>query len=250
MVITWQFVFIIQYWRVLLIRFLNSFLKIVVHGIQPADVDGVEQLHRAAEHLLSQAGVNGEHGVVDMRVVALDVAQDGEEKLLHLVGGGLYAVLVALVGIGREVPVVAVARMEECGAVAQRGHGAHSHIGRAVDVEVEMGSLHFFAKPQHRQWQRLVDAPTAYRVVRREEVPVRPCGTPFGDKGVEMVGVEMGDDKINHPPVALLQQGGQASGGVPPVVVNNQAVLLLGRKAAVVYIVQLHGVKPWAQSQS
>ena len=83
-----------------------------------ADVDGVEQLHRAAEHFLSQAGVNGEHGVVDMRVVALDVAQDGEEKLLHLVGGGLYAVLVALVGFGREVPVVAVARMEECGAVA------------------------------------------------------------------------------------------------------------------------------------
>ena len=142
MVITWQFVFIIQNWLV--------FLKIVVHGIQPADVDGVEQLHGAAEHLLSQAGVNGEHGVVDMRVVALDVAQDGEEKLFHLVGGGLYAVLVALVGFGREIPVVAVARMEEGSAVAQRGHGAHAHIGRAVDVEVEMGGLHLLAKPQHR----------------------------------------------------------------------------------------------------
>ena len=90
----------------------------VVHGVEVGDVYGVEQLQGAAEHLLSQAGVNGEHGVVYMRVVALDVAQDGEEEFLHLVGRGFDAVGVALVGFGWEVPVVAVARMEECGAVA------------------------------------------------------------------------------------------------------------------------------------
>lgn len=123
----------------------------VVHGVEVGDVYGVEQLQGAAEHLLPQTGVDGEHGVVYMRVVALDVAQDGEEKLFHLVGGGLYAVLVALVSFGREVPVVAVAGMEECGAVAQRENGAHAHIRGAVGIEAEVGRFDAFAKAQHRQ---------------------------------------------------------------------------------------------------
>ena len=81
-------------------------------------MDGVEQLEWAAEHLLPQTGVDGEHGVVDGWVVVADVAQDGEEEFFHLVVGHLYAVDVGGVGGGREVPVVAVARMEEGGAVA------------------------------------------------------------------------------------------------------------------------------------
>ena len=70
-----------------------------MHGVEVVDVYGAEQLELAAEHLLSQMGVDREHGVVDMRVVALDVTLDGEEYLLHLVVCGFHAVGVALVGI-------------------------------------------------------------------------------------------------------------------------------------------------------
>ena len=51
----------------------------IVHGMEMANMDGVEQLEWAAEHLLPQTGVDGEHGVVDGWVVVADVAQDGEE---------------------------------------------------------------------------------------------------------------------------------------------------------------------------
>ena len=37
----------------------------IVHGMEVADMDGVEQLEWAAEHLLPQTGVDGEHGVFD-----------------------------------------------------------------------------------------------------------------------------------------------------------------------------------------
>ena len=140
----------------------------VVHGMEMANMDGVEQLEWAAEHLLPQTGVDGEHGVVDGWVVVADVAQDGEEELFHLVVGHLYAVDVGGVGGGREVPVVAVASMEEGGAVVQRDDGAHSDIGGAVGFEVEMGCGHLFAEAQDGQRQRFVDATATDGVVGGE----------------------------------------------------------------------------------
>ena len=77
-------------------------LPVVVHGVEVGDVEGAEQLEWAAEHLLPQTRVDGEHGVVDMRVAALDVAEDGEEELFHLVRCDFYTVGVAPVGIGQK----------------------------------------------------------------------------------------------------------------------------------------------------
>ena len=225
----------------------------VVHGVEVGDVYGVEQLQGAAEHLLPQAGVDGEHGVVDMRVVALDVAQDGEEQLLHLVVCGFYAVGVALVGFGRESPVVAVAGMEEGGAVAQGEDGAHTHVGGAVRVEVEVGRFDTLAEAQHRQGQTLVDAPPPHGVVGGEEVPVGMRGAPAGDVGVEMVLMEMGDNEIHRLSRSGLKQGGKAAAGVLPVVEDHQAVILFGGEAGMVDEMQLHesvAVRVWAQSRS
>ena len=225
----------------------------VVHGVEVGDVYGVEQLQGAAEHLLPQAGVDGEHGVVYMRVVALDVAQDGEEQLLHLVVCGFYAVGVALVGFGREPPVVAVAGMEEGGAVAQGEDGAHPHVGGAVRVEVEVGRFDTLAEAQHRQGQTLVDAPPPHGVVGGEEVPVGMRGAPAGDVGVEMVLMEMGDNEIHRLPRSGLKQRGKAAAGVLPVVEDHQAVILFGGEAGMVDEMQLHesvAVRVWAQSRS
>ena len=190
----------------------------IVHGMEVADMDGVEQLEWAAEHLLPQTGVDGEHGVVDGWIVLADVAQDGEEELFHLVVGHLYAVDVGGVGGGREVPVVAVASMEEGGAVAQRDDGAHSDIGGAVGFEVEVGRGHLFAEAQDGQRQRFVDATATDGVVGGEEVPVGGVGTPLGDVRVVVGLVEMGDDEVDGLAVGVVKLTVQQSVGVEPVV--------------------------------
>ena len=188
-----------------------------------------------------------------MRVVALDVAQDGEEQLLHLVVCGLYAVGVALVGFGWEPPVVAVAGMEEGGAVAQGEDGAHTHIRGAVGIEAEVGRFDAFAEAQHRQGQTLVYAPPPHGVVGGEEVPVGVCGAPVGDVGVVVVLVKVGDDEIDCLACGGLEQRGKAAAGVLPVVEDHQAVILFGGKAGMVDEMQLHesvAVRVWAQSRS
>ena len=190
----------------------------VVHGMEVADMDGVEQLEWAAEHLLSQTGVDGEHGVVDGWVVVADIVQDGEEELFHLVVGHLYAVDVGGVGGGREVPVVAVASVEEGSAVAQRDDGAYSYIGGAVGFEMEVGSGHLFAEAQDGQRQRFVDATATDGVVGGEKVPVGVVGTPLGNVGVVVVLVKMGDDEVDGFAVGVVEQTVQQSVGVEPVV--------------------------------
>ena len=101
----------------------------VVHGVEVAHLDGVEKLQGTAHHLLSQAGVDGEHGVVNDGVVVFDVAENGEEELFHLVGGDFHPVYVGGVGREGEIPVVAVAGVEEYRAVAKGEDGADPDIG-------------------------------------------------------------------------------------------------------------------------
>ena len=101
----------------------------IVHGMEVADMDGVEQLEWAAEHLLPQTGVDGEHGVVNDGVVVFDVAENGEEELFHLVGGDFHPVYVGGVGREGEIPVVAVAGVEEYRAVAKGEDGADPDVG-------------------------------------------------------------------------------------------------------------------------
>ena len=101
----------------------------VVHGVEVAHLEGVEKLQGTAHHLLSQAGVDGEHGVVNDGVVMFDVAENGEKELFHLVGCDFHPVYVGGVGREGEIPVVAVAGVEENRAVAKGEDGADPDIG-------------------------------------------------------------------------------------------------------------------------
>ena len=89
---------------------------------------GLEQLERTAKHLLTQAGVDREHGMIQLGIVALDVAEDGKEKFLHLVGSNPDTVYVGRVGTHGEIPIIAIAGMKECRAVAKFEHSAYPHI--------------------------------------------------------------------------------------------------------------------------
>lgn len=144
--------------------------------------------------------------MVDGGVVLTDVVQDGKEEFFHLVIGYLHPVDVGGVGGGREIPVVAVAGVEEGGAVAQGEYGAYTHISGAVGLEVEVGSGHLFAEAQDGHRQRFVDAAATDGVVGGEEMPVGIVGAPEGDVGIVVVLVEMGDDEVYVFALGVVEQ--------------------------------------------
>ena len=215
-----------------------------MHGVEVGDVYGAEHLQGTAEHLLPQTGVDGEHGVVDMGVVALDVAEDGEEELLYLVGSGLHPLSVRPIGLRREIPVVAVSGMEQRGAVAQGKDGAHSHVGGTVGSEVEMRCVNALAKPQHGQRKAFVNTATAHSVVGGEEVPVGVRSAPARDVGIVVILVEMGNDEINRFALSLFEQPVQHPIRILPIVKDYQTVLLFGGKTGVKNKMQLHWLNP------
>ena len=221
-------------------RYIGVTLPVVVHGVEVGDVEGAEQLEWAAEHLLPQTGVDGEHGVVDMRVAALDVAENGEEELFHLVGCDFYTVGVGFVGFGREIPVVAVAGVEECGAVTQCDDGAYAYVGGTIGGEVEMSRVDTLAEAQHGQRKAYVDTATAHGIIGREQVPVGMDGAPVGDVGIVVVLVEVGNDEINRFALSLFEQSVQHPVGILPIVKDYQAVFLFGDKAGMENEMQLH----------
>ena len=223
----------------------------VMHRVQVLHMDGFQQLEETAEHLLPKARVDGEHGVGDRgqgsaagRAVAVgigkvvaDVAQDGEVEFFHLVVGHLDEVSIAGVRGGREAPVVAVAGMEEGGAVAEGEEGADSHIGGVVGLELEMRGVDALAKTQHGKGQTLVDATSADGVVGGENVPIGVLGAPLGDVGVVVVLVEMGDDEVDLFARGPVQEGGEEPLRVTPIVEDYQAVLFFSHETAVVDVV-------------
>ena len=175
-----------------------------MHRVEVPHIDGLHQLQRPSEHLLPEPRVDGEHGVMQPRVLGTDVAEDGEEKFLHLVGRHFHTVVVRL----GEIPVVAVARVEDFCPILEHNHGAHPHIGGSVGMEGEMGCLHLLAKSQYCQGLGGVYATTFHGVVGRQQVPLLAVATQLHDLGVEMVLMKMRNNEINRPTLSagFLQQ--------------------------------------------
>ena len=209
-----------------------------MHRVEVPHIDGLHQLQRTSEHLLPEPRVDGEHGVMQPRVLGTDVAEDGEEEFLHLVGRHFHTVVVRL----GEIPVVAVARVEYLGAISEDGHGTHPHIGGTVGVEGEMGCLHLLAKSQHRQGLGGVYATAFHRVVGRQQMPLLAVAAQLHYLGVEMVLMKMRDNEIHRPtlPASFFQQTVQQSFGVFPIIVDNQKIGASEHEAAVVDVGNRH----------
>ena len=140
-----------------------------------------------------------------------------------------------------EIPIVAVASMEECGAVAKGDDGTDADVGGTVGLEGEVGCGNGFAKTEHGKGESFVDTPTADGVVGGQQMPllVLVFLAPVQYIGVEVVLVEVRDDEIDSLFFAfgLFKEFGQQPIWVAPIVIDDEQVGFTINKAAMMDIV-------------